>query len=385
MDLDTLLQPLGWRDFERCYFRQQPLVLPGDADRFAHLVTADRLNTTLNTHRFTPKRLSFVKAGVSAPRESYLWNFKEEDALVRSDGVQRLIDAGYHLVLNGADEIWPDVRDIGEAWESVTGTYVAVNLYAVWKGRQGFRAHVDMHDTVLVQVSGHKLWSVYEPETVLEPTLDEQPTRPCLVRMLSPGDLLYIPRGWGHAGRTERGHSIHLTAGLAGDPTSLFLRWCIREWKQRPWAYEQLPWPATAERIDIFLNKLTETLRHELSPECFARFRHWKDTSTPVRPSVSCGDMFIATPLSPTSRIRWHSLAQISDTSENEMASLTIDERTVPVPAPIVSAVRQLRTWPPITWQELALSAQSTQSVSLLESWITAMMFGGHIIVEAAR
>jgi hypothetical protein len=61
---------------------------------------------------------------------------------------------------------------------------------------------------------------------------------------------------------------------------------------------------------------------------------------------------------------------------------LTIDGRATSLPCALIPAVSYIRTWPPVTWQELAERAQSPTSTSLLRSWLVAMALGGHIAIE---
>ena len=82
--------------------------------------------------------------------------------------------------LNGVDELWSDVRQIAEAWEHVVGSYVAVNLYAVWAGQHGFKIHTDGHDTLLLQVDGTKHWRVYAPDAEIDKALETQKAEPAL-------------------------------------------------------------------------------------------------------------------------------------------------------------------------------------------------------------
>jgi ribosomal protein L16 Arg81 hydroxylase len=383
MDLNTLFAPLGWDAFENLHFRKTPLVLHGPGNRFGELVTSDAIESVLSTHRFTPRRLSFVKAGVPAPRSAYLWDFKEDAALVRADGVKQLIDDGYHMVLNGVDELWAGIREIAEAWEPVIGAYVAVNMYAVWAGAQGFKIHFDKHDTLLLQTSGRKRWTVYAPDAHIDPAAENQTAEPALSCVLEAGSLLYIPRGWWHVGRAEGAHSVHVTVGIEGDTTHLFLQWCLREWNARSWALEPLPWNTDTDRVTTFLADLARRLESELTPENFARFREWKAGQTAVRPRAHVNGRTGAPPdLDRGSLVRWRTPARIEDSSDGAVA-VRIDGWTAPVPSTLAPAVRRIHRWPPVRWDELTSAVDTAGSVSLLRSWIGAMALGGHLSIDA--
>jgi lysine-specific demethylase/histidyl-hydroxylase NO66 len=75
----------------------------------------------------------------------------------------------------------------------------------------------------VVHLEGSKRWRVWEPLTrtrrpvraarVPMPSLDELGP-PALDRMLRPGDVLYVPRGFPHAAETVDAASAHLTIGV---------------------------------------------------------------------------------------------------------------------------------------------------------------------------
>jgi lysine-specific demethylase/histidyl-hydroxylase NO66 len=97
---------------------------------------------------------------------------------------------------------------------------VQVNAYYTPRDAQGLPVHHDTHDVFVLQVSGEKRWLVYEP--VLELPLRSQryaaelgePGATVLDVRLTPGDTLYLPRGWLHEALTSGADSLHLTVGV---------------------------------------------------------------------------------------------------------------------------------------------------------------------------
>ncbi|CAN0288488.1 unnamed protein product [Ectocarpus sp. 4 AP-2014] len=104
---------------------------------------------------------------------------------------------------------------------------------------QGFEAHFDWMDGIVVQLTGSKTWILYdEMVTMPRPDLKFKPKaaelgEPIAVLDLHPGDMMYIPRGWPHeaavngtatrlgGGRgapsrssAARGPSLHVTFGV---------------------------------------------------------------------------------------------------------------------------------------------------------------------------
>ncbi|MBX2886116.1 MAG: cupin domain-containing protein [Granulosicoccus sp.] len=97
------------------------------------------------------------------------------------------------------------------------------NVYLSPPGNQGFNAHYDTHDVVIVQVQGNKTFNFYAGGPEL-PFTDER-FNPALLPaitleksvQLSAGDTLYIPRGVIHDARADdqsTDSSLHITLGL---------------------------------------------------------------------------------------------------------------------------------------------------------------------------
>jgi 50S ribosomal protein L16 3-hydroxylase len=82
----------------------------------------------------------------------------------------------------------------------------------------GVGPHIDSYDVFLLQVQGQRRWRigrVKQPRLVegapLKLLQDFQPTQEWL---LSPGDMLYLPPGWGHDGVAEGGDCMTCSVGL---------------------------------------------------------------------------------------------------------------------------------------------------------------------------
>jgi ribosomal protein L16 Arg81 hydroxylase len=97
---------------------------------------------------------------------------------------------------------------------------VQANAYYTPRSAQGLPVHHDTHDVFVLQVAGEKRWLVYPPAREL-PLKDQrysaelgEPGAPVEDRVLRPGDMLYLPRGWLHEALTSDTDSLHLTIGV---------------------------------------------------------------------------------------------------------------------------------------------------------------------------
>ena len=144
---------------------------------------------------------------------------------VADDRVLELFLDGHTVVLQGLHRLWPPLIEFAGALTTELGHPVQVNAYITPASSQGFSAHYDVHDVFVLQVAGEKRWRISEP--VHPAPLRDQPwtdrraevaaraqEEPVLDTVLTPGDALYLPRGYLHAAEALGGVSCHLTIGV---------------------------------------------------------------------------------------------------------------------------------------------------------------------------
>jgi hypothetical protein len=141
------------------------------------------------------------------------------------DLVWRHLEAGATLVLQGLHRTYEPVLRFTQALAAELGHPCQVNAYVTPPQSTGFSDHYDVHDVFVVQVEGEKQWRIREPVWPLP--LRDQPwdehkdaiaqaaTRPPQDEfMMTPGDVLYLPRGSLHSATARGEVSIHLTIGI---------------------------------------------------------------------------------------------------------------------------------------------------------------------------
>lgn len=144
---------------------------------------------------------------------------------VADDQVTRLFADGHTLVLQGLHRLWPPLIDFAGQLGVDLGHPVQVNAYITPASSRGFAAHYDVHDVFVLQLDGTKRWHIHEP--VHRDPLRDQPwdrradavaaraeQPPLIDTVLSPGDALYLPRGYLHSATALGGVSAHLTVGV---------------------------------------------------------------------------------------------------------------------------------------------------------------------------
>ncbi|GGL28590.1 JmjC domain-containing protein [Nocardia jinanensis] len=121
---------------------------------------------------------------------------------LNSARVSRYLLDGGTLIHNHLHENSMIVQRIQEALEYLVGARVWVQAYLTRTSESAFGPHVDDHNFLVLQVSGKKRWSVYEPGSDV-PIVDNS--------ILMPGDFMYLASDTPHMVSGEGVLSLHLT------------------------------------------------------------------------------------------------------------------------------------------------------------------------------
>jgi hypothetical protein len=144
---------------------------------------------------------------------------------VSSDKVLAEFAGGSTIVLQGLHRTWPPLQEFTRRLVAELGHPAQVNAYITPASSRGFDPHYDVHDVFVLQIAGQKRWVIHEPVHELpfadEPWSDRRDAvaaraaeEPAIDTVLSPGDALYLPRGWLHSATALGGTTIHLTIGM---------------------------------------------------------------------------------------------------------------------------------------------------------------------------
>jgi ribosomal protein L16 Arg81 hydroxylase len=177
-----------------------------------------------------------------------------DHARVRPGPLVRHLVEGTTFICFGVDDHAPELAAWSEQLERATGRRSGWNAYLSHGASEGFGAHWDDHDVLVVQVVGTKRWELHEPVEPA-PVRGRSPeevggARPWATVDLEPGDVLALPRGWGHRVLGTSTWSVHLTAplrapqwgdvlrvGAAIQPTSGPASWCTEATIERTSAF----------------------------------------------------------------------------------------------------------------------------------------------------
>jgi hypothetical protein len=216
--LAFLVAPVDGDTFLRDYYEKMPLLnSAGDRGRFSSLLSIDRLDEFLAGADLRDGMLDLARHGDPVARGDYV----DEEGRIRPAAVAREYGRGATLVLPQLHESIFGLGEFVRAVEELFSCQVTSNIYLTPPGNQGFPPHYDNHDVFVLQVSGGKLWRLYETsadtpyrgerfeQSGMEPGAVAQEFR------LGPGDCAYLPRGVMHdAENIGDEPSLHITVGL---------------------------------------------------------------------------------------------------------------------------------------------------------------------------
>ncbi|AWZ03617.1 MULTISPECIES: cupin domain-containing protein [unclassified Streptomyces] len=262
------------------------------------LLTWDDINEIVAAHRLEPPRMRLSRAGEAVPATAYsvLRTNRRGVSWYQPQPTEfhaRLAE-GASLVIDAIDQIHPPVRAAAAGLERFFRTPVQANAYASWTSEEGFGTHWDDHDVVVLQLEGSKRWKIYGPTRQAPAWRDveapEAPTgEPIADIVLTPGDLLYLPRGWWHAVSADQGTaSLHLTFGLATQTGAEFLGWLCDDLRTSATVRSDVPRFGTPEKRADYLGAVRKEVLSALEdPAVLDRWERSLDTTHPGHPRLS--------------------------------------------------------------------------------------------------
>ena len=350
--------------------------LPGPAG-FTDLLSPDAVDELLSRRGLRTPFLRVAKQGTVLPAARYTGSGgagAEIGDQVIDDKVMQLYADGATLVLQGLHRIWPPLVDFARRLGTELRQPLQVNAYLTPAGNKGFATHYDTHDVFVLQVDGTKRWRIHPP--VLPDPLERQAWGgradevsasadgpAALDVVLTPGDALYLPRGWLHSAEALGERSLHVTIGVRAVNRYALVEELLGLAAEDARLRATLPFGLDVGDADALEPELTETveaLRDWLlsaEPAAVAerlRDRVWPAARpAPVRPLAQ---LDFAERLGPDSRIvvrdglRW----QLVDDGPEHVV-LRLVGRTLRFPAFCTAAVRMVLGGAPVRVRDLPL------------------------------
>ncbi|MCY1695772.1 cupin domain-containing protein [Curtobacterium sp. SL109] len=283
---------------------------------------------------------------------------------VSSEKVLAEFAAGSTIVLQGLHRTWPPLQEFTRRLVAELGHPAQVNAYITPASSRGFDPHYDVHDVFVLQIAGQKRWVIHEPVHELpfadEPWGDRRDAvaaqaagEPAIDTVLSPGDALYLPRGWLHSATALVGTTIHLTIGMPAVTRADLARDLIGRALRSDRLRASLPLgidladPAQiADDVRAAAEDLIASLQgaadgssvDEVAVRVGSRFRR-STRAEPVRPLHT---VEVAAGLAGSDRVRWRDELHAVVREDAGQVAIVLPSKTVRLPVVALSAVQAL-------------------------------------------
>ena len=224
--LADLLDPIDKDRFLGAYWEQRPLVVHRERPGYyAGVLTLEDVDRMLFTQELRYPAVRLAKVGASFSPSSFTedipWGGSTFDGVIRVDRLLAEYRAGATIIVDALHRTWKPLTLLCRSLEAGLNHPTQVNVYLTPANAQGFGQHYDTHDAFILQIAGRKHWRLYEaPLRLPLPSQpydsSKYPTGELISEVdLSPGDLIYIPRGYIHEAMTSNGQSLHVTLGIS--------------------------------------------------------------------------------------------------------------------------------------------------------------------------
>jgi hypothetical protein len=242
----------------------------GDHDRFDDLFAFQRIDMLL---RRNPR--AWLERGPDGrqPLSLVLRNFvppasflvADADGQMRVDAIafNDVLRRGGTLVVVDAHLLDEGVAALAAAVAAAIGERVTVRAFASFGEVPVFRRHTDPFDTVVVQLVGEKHWTIQRPGSAPD---RERTGAAIWDGVLTPGDVLLVPRGWWHSVAGCGAPSLHLSVDLRRRRGSDVLRAAMLEIADQGAAGIRLG-ESGAAAISSPLERLGDAVRHAFAEQ----------------------------------------------------------------------------------------------------------------------
>lgn len=227
-----LINPLTPQKFFDEYQGKTAVQLPGRRRRFTTVFSWMEFNRLLDmTTVWSDTTMKVVLDGRElTPKEFCSGVASREGHSVMQPEPKRLklfLEQGATVVLDLAERLSEGLAAVADTLQAALGAPVSCNIYCSFEQHRGFPAHFDTMDVFALQIDGEKTWRLYEGrfENPIEqpgynysslPRSHHEDAKGALLgeSVMTPGDVLYIPRGQYHEALASRNASLHLSFGV---------------------------------------------------------------------------------------------------------------------------------------------------------------------------
>ncbi len=216
---EQLIAPISVETFFREYLERQPLHLGGRPSLYSELFSWEQMEDFAYRSARSLSAQDLRVFRMAAPPGGGAMRLDEiavpaAGTFDLSEWMRARYRDGYTFYFKRVDGSSARLAQLMQDMRLLFNCEATASAYVTPPHAQGFHAHYDTEDVVILQIHGEKRW-------VLHGEWDNLPARKRVTKrpagtssrevLLKPGDLLYLPRGCAHEPSTGDTPSLHLT------------------------------------------------------------------------------------------------------------------------------------------------------------------------------
>jgi hypothetical protein len=354
--VERLFEPLSFSAFYDAWYEQKPLLIKRSSPAFyASLLTIGDVNEHLGRAHLSTPALRLARNGEEIDPAEYTYpssspNSHWSDATVDKEQLFAKFYDGYTIVLREYEQHSAAMLRLRHDVERAFHSPVMTHVYLTPRNAQGFSPHWDSTNVFILQFTGTKDWMIYDSPVTLPTSrqvlYEGEWTRvePTLTATLEPGDLLYVPRGFVHEGRSGNAVSGHVTLEMRTLTYADLLRQIAGNANADPWLRRPLPidYRSVASNGE-FLRRVHEFLDNADLPAYVER-THEDFADERLPDAASRLEDYMKLPLmDAASRLRIRSVVCHELSTGGGKAVLKFDRKKLELPPSAARSIRYMR------------------------------------------
>ena len=276
-----IVAPYSVENFFNTYHEKDILHIPrNDAGYYNNILTSQEISGFLDRQDIFYPSLRIVKNGKELPSGDYTRKgvpigHHKKDGIIHTEKAFALFNSGSTLVIQAGQRYFDHLSKCCLSLSNDFGSPVQANLYITPNKSQGFNPHWDTHDVFVLQISGTKTWQLYgfekelptKSQTFVSKGYDKKPIK---TLQLSPGDFLYVPRGYVHDAMADDGISAHITIGVLSYTWARFFTEAFPQLEEFKTFREAVPfWKG--EELDALIKEKAAALKEKIDQLDFSK------------------------------------------------------------------------------------------------------------------
>lgn len=276
-----LIAPLTPDAFFRETFGQSWRYIPGSEAKAQAVFGWDDFNALMQLDIWSGMSLKLYLDGEKVPPAAFCRSVVDRNRLqvMRPDPgkMAELLQRGVSVLLNEMGGVSPSVAATMDDALKALNAHGNANLYYSQKARRAFNTHCDRHEVFALQISGEKTWRIYKgrsntpiehPQFRNVPPAEIERMKGPLDKevIMTPGDVLYLPRGQYHDALATSSDSLHISFSCLTSVGLNLMQDLVQRLVNDPAFREDLPRPdgmlgqvALQAHVDRLIKRFSET------------------------------------------------------------------------------------------------------------------------------